>query len=1815
MDFRVAVWVVVLGMGVAACSASSGEPQADEDLATSKDGSNQPDSPDLLGDVDEVLPDSLVDLQEETFDATDTFEIEPLEIIEEVEDFEICEPNCGGMECGDDGCQGSCGTCQEAFACIEGACIAIECTKTPDCPGQLVCDTESNTCVDCVQDSDCANDAECGPDYECHSLVECASDIACKDLGWVCDTENGQCVQCLVSAHCEDSQFCLKAYCVPDICPAEQGKCEGQQAMQCREDGSGWENSEVCTAEQYCDQGGCFDYLCLPGSSWCEEDTLVTCSADGKSIAGETSCLNNGDVCMGNSCIELTCDPGAQICVDEFNYSVCSQDGLHEATLPCPAGHYCDEGICHSFLCQPGALFCDANVFKICNTVGNGVTTEINCEGQDQVCTSEGCADTVCLAGHVFCEDALVKAVCAEDGLSYVAAPCPEGTYCHGGVCHSQVCTPSSVYCDGNWASICNSYGSAVLNQLDCDELFCLDGQCLDVICTAETRWCDGQDVIECNAQGTATEAVEECTQTQYCENDGDTAACHDQICVPGSFDCDNTTVMQCNDSGSAKSAVTNCADDGQICVNGGCVEPVCVGNSAFCEGNTVMRCNAVGSSASLESTCSATQYCQNDGGTAACHDQICIPGSFDCDGSLVKQCNDLGSQKVTITNCAEDGNMCVDGECLALVCEAGTTFCDGNVVMACNGIGTSASVDQNCPPDEYCAETSGSAACMPQVCVPGAQFCVGTSVWLCNAQGSQKTLQEACADSGATCVAGECVPVVCEAGSTYCQDNKVMACNGAGTSASLQQACTTGQYCEEEGTTAACHDQICTPNAQYCAGTHLMQCNENGSQLSETVDCATTGQTCVAGACEDVVCVANSTFCIGETRHQGNASGTANTVVEECAGDQYCKEVGTTASCADQVCTPNAIYCVGTHLMECNANGSLVTETVNCADSGQGCLTGGCVNLVCNAGEQRCLNGHVEQCSADGLSYFVADTCGETQYCEEDGTAAECLDMVCTPNAQFCAGTRIMLCNTVGSGVTELQNCSATGQTCAAGTCENIVCVANSTFCIGETLHQCNASGTAATVLEECAGDKYCKEVGTTASCADQVCTPNAIYCVGAHLMECNANGSLVAEIVNCADSGQGCLTGSCVDLVCNAGEQQCLNGNVEQCSADGLSYFVADTCGETQYCQEDGTTAECLDQVCWPDQLSCLGTRIMLCNAKGSLLTEVADCADESKGCQDAICVASICDPEASFCDGTTVRQCASDGMSSTLIDSCDTDQYCLAQGSSAGCADQICTPYAKSCLNNKVMVCNNIGSGMSELSDCGSSFCESGVCLSDPCGSTIFDGINDRVVVADDAVLRPGHLTLAAWIKPTSLGYAETLIAKADIGDGTHEQYSLGLKNSRVRLGIKRNSGCSAGVGWNFLSGNTTLTEGDWYHVAATWDGTSMRVYVNGVLDGTGTAPAGEIDDCSGGQLRFGYWWSGDTLAYDGAMSQVGIWSRALDEAELHSLLDGHFSTFPDSGLVGWWPLSEGSGTAAADQSGYGNDGVLDGASWSTEGGTLNCRNALCEPDAYFCLENDVYVCNDIGSSATFSEACGSELTCVMGSCTADPCHSLQFDGINDYLDVSNGFTWEIQGSITKFVDLWVYLESKEGGLVNIGTNTYESGRTFRFRTNSNGQLGLDVSYGSAYSSLTVPLNQWTYVFAGWDQSTSTYFVGMLSDGELEQQVLYGLPPNNLDSSPCYVGQVIDGFYMHQYLEGKVDRVRFWREIPADSTLLASLCTNIGTGAPPGLLAEYNMEEGSGTAVSNSTSTYYGGTLEGGATWDLSGPNCGATPPCQN
>jgi len=119
--------------------------------------------------------------------------------------------------------------------------------------------------------------------------------------------------------------------------------------------------------------------------------------------------------------------------------------------------------------------------------------------------------------------------------------------------------------------------------------------------------------------------------------------------------------------------------------------------------------------------------------------------------------------------------------------------------------------------------------------------------------------------------------------------------------------------------------------------------------------------------------------------------------------------------------------------------------------------------------------------------------------------------------------------------------------------------------------------------------------------------------------------------------------------------------------------------------------------------------------------------------------------------------------------------------------------------------------------------------------PGNALSFDGSNDYVS-APSSLTAPtnfaGTLTIEAWIKPSIvIGVTNDILCYGYSGsNGQAAEFVIDTSGHLV-YGHSR-------IGWEPVTGSTSMTAGIWYHVAMVKNGTSALLYVNGQLDATGT-----------------------------------------------------------------------------------------------------------------------------------------------------------------------------------------------------------------------------------------------------------------------------------------------------------------------------------------------------------------------------------------
>jgi hypothetical protein len=161
----------------------------------------------------------------------------------------------------------------------------------------------------------------------------------------------------------------------------------------------------------------------------------------------------------------------------------------------------------------------------------------------------------------------------------------------------------------------------------------------------------------------------------------------------------------------------------------------------------------------------------------------------------------------------------------------------------------------------------------------------------------------------------------------------------------------------------------------------------------------------------------------------------------------------------------------------------------------------------------------------------------------------------------------------------------------------------------------------------------------------------------------------------------------------------------------------------------------------------------------------------------------------------------------------------------------------------------------------------------------GGMAFDGVNGLVTVSPSTSLNVGAgFTLAAWIQPTaSQSGWRTIIQRQT------DNYFLNASNGNAAM--VPSGGATVGSGTPVIYGTTACPLNAWTHVAMTFDGATMRLYVNGVQVATKAANGSVVTSTAamylGGNVPYGEY-------FRGIIDEAQVYNRPLTPSEVQTVM---------------------------------------------------------------------------------------------------------------------------------------------------------------------------------------------------------------------------------------------------------------------------------------------------------------------------------------
>jgi len=377
--------------------------------------------------------------------------------------------------------------------------------------------------------------------------------------------------------------------------------------------------------------------------------------------------------------------------------------------------------------------------------------------------------------------------------------------------------------------------------------------------------------------------------------------------------------------------------------------------------------------------------------------------------------------------------------------------------------------------------------------------------------------------------------------------------------------------------------------------------------------------------------------------------------------------------------------------------------------------------------------------------------------------------------------------------------------------------------------------------------------------------------------------------------------------------------------------------------------------------------------------------------------------------------------------------------------------------------------------------------------------------------------GPLTISAWV----------------LGTGQGQRYIAGKYNT-----VEGRGGYLLSKADPYYSFKISGPEGEdiisapgdnlpWEHIAGVYDPAthSLSIYINGELKESTTTDISSINRVSDIEFFIGTD-AGKTNVWEGSISDVRVYNRALTSNEISGLFGGYTNKYDRqlvvvesaTNLYGFWNFNEGERCIVNDNSGNNNHGWL-------------------EPGC------------SIVSPSWALDRYGKQG------------RALEFDGTSDFVSISNSSSLQIKGEVS--ISAWLKLPTLL--LENSGTVIYkkaDSPEDYSFALiydkDSKG-YGFAVSQGAPetleyiQSTSTATAGEWQYIVAVFDGETKKLYVdnNMISDATTSS-----LAYNGTDFD-LYIGQGPGGINKYK---GVIDDVHIYGQALSEKEITSSYLGNV-------------------------------------------------------
>ena len=216
-----------------------------------------------------------------------------------------------------------------------------------------------------------------------------------------------------------------------------------------------------------------------------------------------------------------------------------------------------------------------------------------------------------------------------------------------------------------------------------------------------------------------------------------------------------------------------------------------------------------------------------------------------------------------------------------------------------------------------------------------------------------------------------------------------------------------------------------------------------------------------------------------------------------------------------------------------------------------------------------------------------------------------------------------------------------------------------------------------------------------------------------------------------------------------------------------------------------------------------------------------------------------------------------------------------------------------------------------------------------------SLSFNGIDQWVQISSSNSLAiTDAITLEAWIYPNgerNLPYLGRILVK----NAADQNIIYGLFHGITNYIYMQLERANSDIAYTLRTEDNVVLPEEWNHITGTWDGMTMKIYINGILKISQAAVFDQINPADafvtvGNGSSYNH-----ITGFKGHIDEVRLLHRARSvqciQSTMSDTLGPVYYAGIDSQLVGYWRFDEGEGNTATDMTIHHNDGVIKGATF--------------------------------------------------------------------------------------------------------------------------------------------------------------------------------------------------------------------------------------------------------------------------------------------